>query len=401
MVFSFFSKKPAEKMVAKPSVKPCAKDRREVAETPPGQAVEKAPAPPSPEAIQAAAAELSDFEFSDNALGFQVEDVLDPVDATAEEVAMLFASAQDHVVRQVLTDALREFRSGKAERLWLMLFDLYRLHGEQAVFESLGIEFAGCFEKSPPSWRNKSAAKSPPAEAAVSSLLFPGNLTGDNLAAIDAIATALGKQPRLRLDLSKVCRLDDAGCGRLLAQLQKAGKLRQNLEVLGRDVLATLAHEQMHVGQASNRQCWLLFLELCQLQGQHELFEEVALDYAVSFEISPPSWENSRVAAPEPEPVALPPAAQVPTDAYVLRGSIKGERFVDLPAFAQGRDALLIECSGLARMDFVSAGALLNVLTTIRQAGKPIIFQHPNHLVAELFSIVGITAVANVIFAKY
>ena len=35
------------------------------------------------------------------------------------------------------------------------------------------------------------------------------------------------------------------------------------------------------------------------------------------------------------------------------------------------------------------------------QSGKPIIFQHPHHLVAELFSIVGINAVATIVFAKF
>ena len=55
----------------------------------------------------------------------------------------------------------------------------------------------------------------------------------------------------------------------------------------------------------------------------------------------------------------------------------------------------------LTRIDFISAGALLNVLTAIRRTGKQIVFQHPNHLVAELFGIVGLKAVATIIPAKY
>ena len=62
---------------------------------------------------------------------------------------------------------------------------------------------------------------------------------------------------------------------------------------------------------------------------------------------------------------------------------------------------MVIDCTGLVRMDFVSAGALLNALTTIRQRGKPIVFHHPNRLVAELFRIVGLNAVGTLIFAKY
>ena len=404
MVFSFFTKKP-EKMVARPSVNPRAKESLVPDSLDPSAQAAKTPAPrPSdnmPE--EAISSGFSDFVFSEASANIQVEDELDPIDATAEEAAMLFSNAQNDAVRQTLESAVKSHRTGKAERLWLMLFDLHRLNGEQAAFEVLGIEFAGCFEKSPPGW--KCRATTPPkqkaAEQAVRNLLFQGNLTEDNLDSIEAIANIFGKQPRLRLDLSKIERLDNAGCKQLLTVLQKARKARQDIELLGRDALARRVREQVRPGQASDPDCWLLFLELCQLQGRHELFEEVALDYAVTFEISPPSWESTRVAAPEPVAPPSTPEADETTDSYVLQGNIKGQRFADLMAHAQARSTLLIECSGLTRMDFISAGAMLNSLVVIRQSGKPIIFQHPHHLVAELFSIVGINAVATIVFAKF
>ena len=407
MVFSFFTKKP-EKMVARPSVNPRAKESvppDSLPPPPPPAQPAKTPPPSKPDKApeETASSDFSDFVFSEASASFQVEDELDPIDATAEEAAMLFSNAQDDAVRQTLENAIKSHRSGKAERLWLMLFDLYRLNGNQSAFETLGIEYAGCFEKSPPGWENRSptSTKQNSAGQVARNLLFQGNLTEDNLAAIDAIAKVFGKHPRLRLDLSKIKHLDNAGCERLLALLQKARRARQEIELLGRDALASLVHEKVRPGQASDPDCWLLFLELCQLQGRHELFEEVALDYAVTFEISPPSWECTRVAAPEP---AAPPPTQEAdetTDSYVLQGNIKGQRFADLMAHAQARSTLLIECSGLTRMDFISAGAMLNNLVVIRQSGKPIIFQHPHHLVAELFSIVGINAVATIVFAKF
>ena len=402
MVFSFFTKKP-EKMVARPSVNPRAKESVPPDSLPPQTA--KTPPPPTPDKHpeETASSDFSDFVFSEASASFQVEDELDPIDATAEEAAMLFSNAQDDAVRQTLENAIKSHRSGKAERLWLMLFDLYRLNGNQSAFETLGIEYAGCFEKSPPGWENRSptSTKQNSAGQVARNLLFQGNLTEDNLAAIDAIAKVFGKHPRLRLDLSKIKHLDNAGCERLLALLQKARRARQEIELLGRDALASLVHEKVRPGQASDPDCWLLFLELCQLQGRHELFEEVALDYAVTFEISPPSWESTRVAAPEPVAPPSTPEADETTDSYVLQGNIKGQRFADLMAHAQARSTLLIECSGLTRMDFISAGAMLNNLVVIRQSGKPIIFQHPHHLVAELFSIVGINAVATIVFAKF
>jgi anti-anti-sigma regulatory factor len=402
MVFSFFKKTP-EKMVARPAVAPRVKDESDKS-LPSGAALPaSSPSkPPVPSPVVAPSLDYSDFVFSESSPDFQIEADIDPVDAEAEEAAVLFANGQDEAVRAVLENAVRIHHFGPGERLWLMLFDLYRLTGNKAAFEVLEIEYAQSFEKSPPGWGDKSKDPSKSPDVVPGSLLFRGELTGDNNSSFDAIAQALEKNPKLRLDLSKVSRLDSAGCGRLLAILLQARKARREVELLGRDTLGTLVQGHVVSGRAEDRECWLLFLELCQLQGQYEIFEDVAVDYAVTFEVSPPSWESARVAAPEPLPATnlKESDASALEEAYVLRGEIKALRFSDLIAHAELRETLVIDCSALKRMDFISAGALLNALTTVRRSGKQIVFHFPNYLVAELFSVVGLNAVASIIFAK-
>ncbi len=63
-------------------------------------------------------------------------------------------------------------------------------------------------------------------------------------------------------------------------------------------------------------------------------------------------------------------------------------------------DPVLIDCSAVTRMDFLSAGALLNLLTTVKRQGRQVIFRHPNYLLAELFRVVGLKAVADVVLAR-
>jgi anti-anti-sigma regulatory factor len=406
MVFSFF-KKPPEKMVARPAAVPRstkipdplpAPGIADVAEdlAPGSLSASSAPAADAPASLDSA-----DFVFSESSPDFQIEGDIDPVDAQAEEAAILFANGQDEAVRRVLENAVSIHRAGPGERLWLMLFDVYQMSGKKAPFEALEIEYAQSFEKSPPGWRDKFRAQSKAIELAASILLFRGDLTGDNGAAFDDLRQSLEKNPRLRLDLSKVARLDAQGCSRLLSLLQQARKARHELDLLGRDSLADLLEARIECGRAEDQGCWLLFLELCQLQGRFEAFEEAAINYAVTFEVSPPSWEP-RVAVPE---ALLPMVEAKPGDdaagAYALRGDIKASRFIDLPAHAKAHDPLLIDCATLTRIDFISAGALLNVLTTIRRSGKQIVFRHPNHLVAELFGIVGLKAVATIVPEKY
>ena len=391
MVFSFF-KKP-EKMVAKPAAVPRAAPMSEPA---PGAVRDLPPGPTTLPPASDVTPEFSDFVFSESAPDFQIEGEIDPIDAQAEEAAILFANGQDDAARAVLESAVDVHRSGPGERLWLMLFDIYRLAGARAPFEALGIDYARSFEKSPPGWRDHPPSTS--AEVAAGSLRFTGSLCGDNDAAFAAIARSLDKNRRLRLDLSTLEHLDAAGCARLLSVLQQSKKARHEFDILGRDTLATRLEACVETGRAEGPACWLLLLEVYQWRGQYEEFEELAINYAVTFEVSPPSWEAARVAAPEP---ALPAATGVIAgDVYALRGEVKSSRFGDLPSFAELHDPLVVDCARLTRIDFISAGALLNVLTMIRRTGKQVVFQHPNHLVAELFGIVGLNAVATIIPEK-
>lgn len=402
-------------MVARPAVIPRAREVHEDA-LPPAEdkldssleSPQSSPVPPPETAsddlssLDFVKSDFSEFDFSEVSPDFQIEQDVDPVDAEAEEAAILYANGQDEAARSVLENAVRIHHFGPGERLWMMLFDLYKLTGQKVAFDALGIEYARSFEKSPPAWRDKSTAQAKVSEAVAGSLLFRGDLTGANSGAFEAVRQSLAKNTRLRLDMSRVSQLDAVGCGLLLTLLQQARKSRREVELLGRDALSEMLEKRIVAGQAEDSECWLLLLELCQLQGRSEAFEEVAINYAVTFEVSPPSWESSRVAAPEP---AKQMATEVPgdesvLDAYVLRGDVKASRFGDLTAHADVHDPVLIDCAPLVRLDFISAGALLNLLSTIRQTGKQIVFRHPNHLVAELFRVIGLRTVAAIIFAK-
>jgi len=406
MVFSFFKKQP-EKMVARPAVVPrraevegghAEKDKESKATQPDSNRGEAGG--PEMDATAGSLSDFSDFAFSQSSLDFHVEAEVDPVDAQAEEAAVLFANSQDAVAQTVLEGAVQAFRGDSGERLWRMLFDLYRVTGQCSVFETMGIEYARTFEKSPPGWEGSTTKTVRPSPGGVSSLVFKGELLGSNQTGFDAVKQSLGKNRKQRLDMSNVGQLDAEGCACLLQLLLLARKNKQEIELLGREALGELVQGGVEVGRAEGKACWLLLLELCQLQGRQEAFEEVAIDYAVTFEESPPSWEIARVAEPEPEILEEAPVSGEVGDHYVLNGEVKAARFTDLPSFAEGRDAVQIDCSGLRRMDFVSAGALLNALTSVRRSGKKIVFLHPNYLVAELLRIVGLTAVATVVFAK-
>jgi hypothetical protein len=126
MVFSFFKKPPEKKMVARPAAVPRSKI--------------EAPEPvllPEIAKNDTSSLDFSEFVFSESSPNFQLEEDIDPVDAEAEEAAVLFANGQDDAARSVLEHAVQIHRSGRGERLWQMLFDLYKLTGQKAAFEAL------------------------------------------------------------------------------------------------------------------------------------------------------------------------------------------------------------------------------------------------------------------------
>ena len=123
------------------------------------------------------------------------------------------------------------------------------------------------------------------------------------------------------------------------------------------------------------------------------------MDYAVTFEVSPPSWDPARVqAAPSGGAAACTDDSDVEGNgnAYCLQGEVKNARFIDLKDFAADHDPVVLDCSNATRIDFVSAGALVNVLTPLKRQNKMVLIRNANRLVAELLKVVGVDAVARI-----
>ena len=358
---------------------------------------------PAPTAAPARTADqlldLSDLDFDKGLRDLQVDVDIDPIDADVEQAAVLYADCHDEVARALLEDAVRVHRYGPGERLWMMLFDLYRLTGRRSSFEALASDYAQCFGQCSPGWPECSQQRDAP--RAVGKLLFKGGLTADNDAAFKSLRQALEKSPDLHLDLAKVQESDVAGCGRLLGELHKARKARREIRLSGSEPLGEQLESRIRSGMAKDGDTWLMLLEIYQAQGRHERFDDLAIDYAVTFEISPPSWEEKRVTLPEPAPAeALAPHNDTLPETYVVSGDIKASRFAELATYIEVHNPVIIDCTHLSRIDFVSAGALLNVLSSAKRARKHIVFRHTNHLVAELFGVVGLKALADIVPAK-
>ena len=398
MVLSFFSKKT-------PSPAASTSRTRESVRTPPAK-----PSPPRPpesprvpvHTEPSPRTELSTLDFSRAGVAgldvVEVQEVGSGIGAVYEEAAVLYANGDTAEAEKILVAAIDDSASVSGDGLWMMLLDLYRLTGQRQRFESRVLDYAVRFERSPPSWEDLSSQPVRKQTAAVPLVNFAGALAVDTEKQIAQMVAVACKASAVRIDLGRLNGGDEIGCAMLRHALSSLAAERVKVSLLNCKAAADALSPCIEPGKAERRETWLLILEILQGTGDQERFEQMALDYAITFEESPPSWVSR---APQPEEMA---AASVDDlvkmdDSFVFEGELVGntqETLRKLAAFAAERDHLLIECTLLRRVDFVNAGSLFNVLSGLLAQQKRIEIQNVNAMVAALLRVMSIDQIAMV-----
>ena len=380
--------------------------------------------------------------------GFSTQRLYAPVPADSltdpdlEEAAIRFANGDDAGAEESLLAALQNdnLRPDLAEAWMSALFDLYRATGQQARFDSVAIEFANRFGRSPPAWFStpdllrRSATGAAPARARPASTAqsepdwrSPALLTAAALEELQALTRVPGP---LLIDWSALTNIGlDAVTvlARQVAQwaLSPATLVFRGHPSLERALLALTPSGDRTVAPM----CWQLRMDALRIMRLQDAFELVALDYCVTYEVSPPSWQEPRCScelqdmndprAREEEdlrsnwdhpkstwddllqgltvPVGLedqPPAV------VELSGEILGDAadvLARLEAGVEESNRLVVSCARLIRVDFTAAGSILNWVAEQQGKGCQVQFRDVNRIVAAFFNVIGITEHARVV----
>lgn len=226
-----------------------------------------------------------------------------PAPAAAEQAGRVFEQAgklksdgQTEQACRMLETAVRAGADfGKdAECAWNLLLDLYQATGQREAFEARALEFATRFEKSPPAWAGTITAGTVAATGKIVSASLAGTLNARVEEPLKQVLKVCAKTP-VRIDLTRITDADDRGCALLLAALDSCRKTQGQCLLAGAGRLADLLAGKTRSGSRDNQRIWLLLLELYQRLGREAAFDDAAVAYAVSFEVSPPSWEPARV----------------------------------------------------------------------------------------------------------
>ena len=352
-----------------------------------------------------------------------------------EEAAIRYANGDHEGAESGLLQVLEQHRQDDPEQqleLWMTLFDLYRATGQQDRFESLAIDFAAQYSRSAPLWFSLpdqlgvQVSSSDEAGDAPGRREFswnaPQRLAVSSVAALQASVERAASP--WTLAWSRIAGIDDAAVP-LLADLFTRWADKQGQFVFsGVDRLETLLEIMTQSGdRTSGTEWWRLRMSALRLMGRPDEFELVALDYCVTYEVSPPSWVPARCSYSDneggisgsvplvehrdfavtdlgevsaPMPIDAGPLAQ-------LSGYVDGDATALLQAFeafVRPGYPLTIACDKLIRVDFSAAGSVLNWAAEQQALGHDIQFQNLQRLVAIFFNVIGINEHAWVIPRK-
>jgi hypothetical protein len=164
-----------------------------------------------------------------------------------------------------------------------------------------------------------------------------------------------------------------------------------------------------------------LRLDALRMANRVDQFDEAAIDYCVTYEVSPPSWEAAacqvRVSGSKPGVTTAPMSvvsevstsfleSQITEDAQQVRTGhvdLSGQLVGDISATLAKMDAEVgaasvidVSCARLIRVDFIAAGDLLNWVLARRNENRSVRFSDAHRLVALFFGAMGINEHAKV-----
>lgn len=333
----------------------------------------------------------------------EVQESAQQVPPAIEQAAMLYSVEQPAAACAALEEAVREQDLGDyALRAWGMLFELYQLLGRQEDFERLAVEYAARFESSPPAWAGtrKDAGEAAVRPAGSVAVPIVSISAGKIQEAVKLIFKAAEKGPSVKLDLGRVADADDDGCALLNEALSQLKRKRKEFVMAGADKAAGFLQRKLAAGRKDNEQAWLLLLELLQQLGDQQAFDEAAVNYAITFEVSPPSWEPVRAKRRAVAEAVAKPDVEERNDCCALEGSITSnsdKAFADMRSRAEAAAGeIVVDVSRLQRMDFVAAANLMNLVSALEQRQKKVRFVKASHLLTALWEIIGLDRVASI-----
>lgn len=385
-----------------------------------------------------------DLGFSTSKLfALDVEDMA--TDPELEEAAIRFANGDDAGAESGLVEALQgEGLAPEAAASWTAaLLDLYRATGNHERFDWAVLEFSRHLDTVAPQWSALAEVATPaPAHMAEPASAVeevapvkdfsegaiwcsPAELTAD---AMEQLRDAMSSNPiPWHLDWTQLRSIAPDAMPLMAGLFSSLCDEPVSLRFSGATHLVDTLRVMMPAGNASiDPAWWAMRLNALRTLQMPDDFELAALDFCVTYEVSPPPWAEARcqlthIEDDQPPSPAQPMAriestgwgsgfSQMSTtpvgldgaDAFhlELKGDVLGDAGDMLAAFDPSKhqgDTIIVSCKSLIRVDFSAAGSILNWVALRQSEGCHVQFRDVQRLVAAFFNVIGINEHARVV----
>lgn len=345
-------------------------------------------------------------------------------DHELDEAVIAFANADFSHCEQLLIQLTAHRGSRyKNPETWLVLFDLFRATGQQQRFDALTISYAELFQRSAPQWfslpqlvieasRNSTVALTR-ANTSEVGWVCPARL---DLEALGQLSSQLLQMPSpWVLDWRLLMSIDTEAAAKLYSVFTQWANQPISMCWLNPERLLTVLQENTPAAMRDvDPAFWLARLAALRLANRPDQFDEVAIDYCVTYEVSPPSWEAAkgqiRIGDSQLHTQSAPLSVigDVATTEANLADQggmhaittleLSGQLSGDIGTVLSTLDTRLgesrfvhISCALLIRVDFIAAGDLLNWVIAKRAEARHVSFIEVHRLVALMLGAMGIT----------
>ena len=351
-------------------------------------------------------------------------------DPQLDEAVIAFANADFDQCEQSLTGLTRVGgeRAEHAET-WLVLFDLHRATGQQPKFEGLALDYAQKFGWSAPQWYSlpklvaESAQQDKPREKRTVGEI---GWVCPSVLDVDAVARLRSVTLQLPLpwvfDWSALQSVEPEAASHLSDLFRHWAPEALDMRWLSGDKFLLALQDAAPTGvRDADPAFWVLRLDALRLANRPDQFDEAAIDYCMTYEVSPPSWERTRCQVRiggAGLSTQSPPLSQVGEVATTFVESsvdehtgavtmvsveLSGQLVGDIGPTLKQLDMQLasspmvtVSCAKLIRVDFIAAGDLLNWVLAKRGENRSVTFAEAHRLVALFFGAMGINEHASV-----
>jgi anti-anti-sigma regulatory factor len=350
-------------------------------------------------------------------------------DPELEEAAIRFANGDDSGAEKGLLESLRgEVILPEVALSWAAaLLDLYRATHQRAEFDRAVAEFAPYFDNMTPVWVAIGDGAAPVIAVPGAPVAAGHRGAEDDLAngaiwasgselteqGMESLREAMSSNPMpWHLGWSRLTHIAEDAMPLLAGLFSSVCSEPVVLRFSGSDRLVQVLRDMMPSGDRNvSPDWWTVRLDVLRTMQLQDEFELAALDYCVTYEVSPPAWQEARcqyenvvaggivVSSPAPTvPMSLDRAGA--GQLLELTGQVLGDAtkaLATLDGACENGERVVVSCRGLVRVDFSAAGSILNWVALRQSEGCQVQFRDVHRLVAAFFNVIGINEHAQVV----